>query len=228
MNHECGSPRPAELGGPRLAGGRHARHLRAARVLLAQVALDGGDHAIADRGRDVRVDDPAQDLDRADGPRAVLAAQRADQAGLHEHAVVRDVAATSAIWSGVTNVSAWPYAAFASSTSSTKPPGCEPLPFVTWDGAVGRSNGSGAPNPMLRGVVDEVAAADRQAGQRVPDVARHLGRLHEVESAVAGRRMVAVRDPEPVDDEPVLLGGAAAARRSCREAPRPSRGRRSR
>ena len=33
------------------------------------------------------------------------------------------VDATRAIWSGVTNVSAWPYAALASSTSSVNPPG---------------------------------------------------------------------------------------------------------
>ena len=57
------------------------------------------------------------------------------------------VEATSAIWSGVTNVSPCPYAAFASSTSSTKPPGSSPRPFVSCDAAVGRSNGSGAPNP---------------------------------------------------------------------------------
>ena len=57
------------------------------------------------------------------------------------------VAATSAIWSGVTNVSAWPYAAFASSTSSLKPPGAEPSPFVTWDTAVGKSKGIGLSNP---------------------------------------------------------------------------------
>ena len=58
------------------------------------------------------------------------------------------VEATSAIWSGVTNVSAWPYEAFASSTSSVKPPGCEPSPLVTCETAVGRSNGSGAPKPI--------------------------------------------------------------------------------
>src|SRR5690242_21192743 len=57
------------------------------------------------------------------------------------------VDATSAIWNGVTNVSPWPYAAFASSTSSTNPPGAEPDPFVTCDDAVGRSNGIGEPNP---------------------------------------------------------------------------------
>jgi hypothetical protein len=58
------------------------------------------------------------------------------------------VAATRAIWRGVTNVSAWPYAALASSTSSVKPPGWLPLPFVTCEAAVGRSNGSGWPKPI--------------------------------------------------------------------------------
>ncbi len=51
------------------------------------------------------------------------------------------VAATRAIWSGVTSVSPCPYEALASSTSSAKPPGRGPVPFVSWEVAVGRSNG---------------------------------------------------------------------------------------
>ena len=58
------------------------------------------------------------------------------------------VDATSAIWSGVTNVSAWPYDALASSTSSRKPPGSLPSPPVTCDTAVGRSNGIAASKPI--------------------------------------------------------------------------------
>src|SRR5438309_5678517 len=58
------------------------------------------------------------------------------------------VHATRAIWSGVTRVSAWPYDAFASSTSSVNPPGPLPPGFVTCAEAVGRSNGSGLPKPI--------------------------------------------------------------------------------
>src|SRR4051794_41021034 len=58
------------------------------------------------------------------------------------------VEATSAICSGVTSVSPWPYAALASSTWSVKPLRGPP-PLVTWLDDVGRSNGMGPPKPSL-------------------------------------------------------------------------------
>ncbi len=67
------------------------------------------------------------------------------------------VAATSAICSGVTAVVPWPYAALASSTSSTNP-SSGPPPEVTWLTAVGRSNGMGASKPMRRAQSRRAAA----------------------------------------------------------------------
>ena len=58
------------------------------------------------------------------------------------------VAATSAIWRGVTSVSAWPYEALASSVSSLNPPAAPPPPLVTCEAVVGRSKASGAPKPI--------------------------------------------------------------------------------
>ena len=60
MNHECGSPLPAELGRAGLAGGRDARDLGAGRVATAELALDGRHHRVGDRGRIRAVDDPAR------------------------------------------------------------------------------------------------------------------------------------------------------------------------
>ena len=57
------------------------------------------------------------------------------------------VDATSAISMGVTSVSAWPYAAFASSTASLRPPPNVPPPFVSCDRPIGRSNGIVCPKP---------------------------------------------------------------------------------
>ena len=116
------------------------------------------------------------------------------------------VEATSAIWSGVTNVSAWPYDALASSTSSLNPPGCRPSPLVTCEMAVGRSNGERRPEAHPLGVADQLGAAGPQPGQRVVDVARDLGRADQVERRRAGRRVVAVADPEAVDEQAVPLG----------------------
>ena len=94
------------------------------------------------------------------------------------------------------------------------PPGSSPDPFVTCETAVGSSNGSGAPNPSRLGVIDEVVAADLQARQGVPDVARDLGRADEVESLRAGLEVVPVADPEPLDDQALALGVRSARGRS--------------
>ena len=88
-------------------------------------------------------------IDRAPGPVPVSAVTRC---GFIRTPSLATVAATSAIWRGVTNVWPCPNDAEASSTSSVKPPGAVPLPDVTRLIAVGRSNGIGEPNPSSAAV----------------------------------------------------------------------------
>ena len=126
------------------------------------------------------------------------------------------VAATSAIWSGVTSTSPCPYAALASSTSSAKPPGSGPPPFVSCELAVGRSNGMGAPKPRRR-------AAASIAAPPVRSPASAYQMLHETSVARAKSRTSdpvkrwcpsTIRKPStrrPVVSSPGCWGNAVAA-----------------
>ena len=112
------------------------------------------------------------------------------------------VAATSAIWIGVTNVSPWPNDADASSASSANPPGARAV--AVGDLADGRRQveRDRAPrSPSSAASSTRPVAAGLEPGERVPDVAARLGGADEVERRVAGLRVVAVADPEAVDDE---------------------------
>ena len=64
----------------------------------------------------------------------------------------------------------------------------------------------GFPEAEPSGVVDEVCAAGLEAGQGVPDVAGDLGRADEVQRPIARERVMAVPDPEPADQQAILLG----------------------
>ena len=159
MNHECGSPVPPSSAVPDLPAVGTPGTFAPRRELPADRALDRRLHRRRDRLGVAGAEHPAQLL----GPivRVPLSARRcaATRCGFISTPSFATVAATSAIWSGVTNVSAWPNEADASSTSSANPPGPEPSPFVTWEAAVGRSNGSGAPNPSRPAKLARLLAA---------------------------------------------------------------------
>ena len=131
------------------------------------------------------------------GPSPVIARTRCGVISTPSFATVD---ATSAIWSGVTNVSPCPNDADASSTSSVNPPGAPPSPLVTWLTAVGRSNGSASPKP-----ISAAPSTSRSPPVWSPASAYQMLQLTsvapvEVERRVAGLRVVAVADPEALDE----------------------------
>ena len=177
MNHECGSPVPPSSAVPGLAGGRHAGDGGAGREPLAEVALDRLDHGRGDGLGVGVVDRPGRRSPaRSSASRPCRSSpSRAGVASAPRRWPRSPRRAPSGVASRTSR--AWPYAALASSTSSTKPPGSVAArrwsPATT---AVGRSNGSGVAEAETLGVLDEAAATGLQPGQGVPDVARHLGR----------------------------------------------------
>ena len=195
--------RATELGRARLAGRGDARDLRAGRELPPESPSTASTIAALIVAGVRGDDDPAHRARGRSSVAPLLPVIDVTSRGRISSPSLATVDATSAIWSGVTNVSAWPYAALASSTSSANPPGSDPSPLVTCETAVGRSNGSGAPKPIRS------AKSTRSA----PPVSRPVSAyqmLHE--TSVASTRssalepvcgMVAVADAEALDEQAV-------------------------
>ena len=197
----------AELGRARLAGGRHARHRRPRRELAPEIALDR--LAASRPGSPPRRSPPSPGAtstgprSRAPDPSPVSARH---QVRPHEHAVVGDGRRHERHLERRHERLALPERRGRELDVVREP--ARRAAVAAGDPAdrrrqVERDRG---PEAELRRLVDEVVAARRQPGQRVPDVAADLGRADEVERRVAGLRVVAVLDPEPLDEEAALLG----------------------
>ena len=89
MNHEFGSPGPAELGRAGLAGDGQPVDLGAGRVAPAELAVDRCDHGRRDLGGEARRQDPPEDLRRG-RRRPALPGERLDEVRPHEGPAVGD------------------------------------------------------------------------------------------------------------------------------------------
>ena len=148
MNHECGSPLPPSSAVPDLPAVGTPRTFAPAVNCWPSVALDRLLHRRLDRPGVVHRSGPGASTERVDRPRpGPLARDRRTRCGVISTPSFATVDATSAIWSGVTNVSPWPNEAEASSDVVGEPAGRPPSPLVTRLTAVGRSNGIASPKP---------------------------------------------------------------------------------
>ena len=212
MNHECGSPRAAELGRAGLAGGRHARDLRPGGELAPEVALDRLLHR---RRGSPRASAPARTRRQrptgrssASRPSPVIAVTRCGfistpsfaTVARHERHLER---ASRTSRPGRTTRSR----ARRRRRTRRAPP---PSPFVTCDDRGRQVERDRRAEAHPRGDVDEACRRrSRSPASAYQMLQRHLGRAGEVERRVAGRRVVAVADPE-------------AARRAGRPSRRPA------
>ena len=134
--------------------------------------------------------------------------------GLHEVATVRDRCRDERhLERADERLAPWPYAALASSTSSTNPPGSEPEPSVTCEGAVGRSNGMVDQKPDGR----RMRRAHRRSRDRLMyQILQETSVAPaQVEAREAGLGMAPVADPEALHEQLHPSPPVAVLDRSC-------------